>query len=145
MHSWRVSSIRYAGWPDRQFVLSRSSRGACRQLLATRGLENAILNLVANARDAMPGGGCLRVAVCRGDDEHDSARTAATGCVRGHIIGDPFMVGRAASARGGILGLTRRLRPTVRFADSPVLRGRIHYRKLGPTPHASGTLLPLSA
>ncbi len=72
-----------------------------------RQLEQALLNLVVNAAEAMPGGGCITIRTARVDDERAALEVADHGhgigpSVRSHLF-EPFFTTRGVEHNG--LGL----------------------------------------
>jgi signal transduction histidine kinase len=100
-----------AAGPDARLELSLG-QDVCPVFIDATQLERALLNLVINARDAMPGGGVLTVALGRGGAEGPVSRhavlevrdtgTGMTPEIRGRIF-EPFFSTKGEKGTG--LGL----------------------------------------
>jgi PAS domain S-box-containing protein len=102
-HQFKVAKIHVQNEPTSQLPAIQGNAGR---------LQQVFLNLFLNAKDAMPGGGTLRVATLNGESVSVSVSDTGTGIAPEHIerIYDPFFTTktspREGQPRGTGLGLS---------------------------------------
>jgi two-component system, NtrC family, sensor kinase len=102
-HQFKVARIAVEHVPEAQLPAIHGNAGR---------LQQVFLNLFLNAKDAMPGGGKLRVATLNGDSVSVSVSDTGTGIAPEHVqrIYDPFFTTKTApregQSRGTGLGLS---------------------------------------
>jgi two-component system, NtrC family, sensor kinase len=102
-HQFKVAKVEVQVTPEPALPAIQGNAGR---------LQQVFLNLFLNAKDAMPGGGTLRVATLNGESVSVSVSDSGTGIAPEHIqrIYDPFFTTKTApregQARGTGLGLS---------------------------------------
>jgi two-component system, NtrC family, sensor kinase len=102
-HQFKVAKVEVQVTPEPALPAIQGNAGR---------LQQVFLNLFLNAKDAMPGGGTLRVATLNGESVSVSVSDSGTGIAPEHIqrIYDPFFTTKTApregQARGSGLGLS---------------------------------------
>ena len=102
-HQFKVAKVQVQNSPEPKLPAIQGNAGR---------LQQVFLNLFLNAKDAMPGGGTLRVSTLNGESVSVSISDTGTGIAPEHIqrIYDPFFTTKTApregQARGTGLGLS---------------------------------------
>jgi two-component system NtrC family sensor kinase len=102
-HQFKVAKVEVQNTPEPKLPAIQGNAGR---------LQQVFLNLFLNAKDAMPGGGTLRVATLNGESVSVCVSDTGTGIAPEHIqrIYDPFFTTKTApregQARGTGLGLS---------------------------------------